>query len=90
MKKYDIPEDLLILRDRSMAAKALCDLYVKTPICYDLALIAAEEEVTSIRLFWSGIRALHPELAWHTIALDNRDHKAYIDNEAGKPEGYVC
>ena len=97
MKKYDIPEELLQIRDKQIAAARLREAYATNPDCYEAALEASIEEATAQRLFWAGLRALYPEFAGHTITFDNQEYKASIDdtppeeaqlNDDG--EGLVC
>ena len=47
MKKYDIPEELLQIRDKQIAAARLREAYATNPDCYEAALEAPIEEATA-------------------------------------------
>ncbi len=70
MEEYIIPEHLLLLRDKSIAANELLKIYVKMPFCYKRALKASTNEATFMRLFWSEICKLYPDLSGRPLQID--------------------
>jgi hypothetical protein len=62
MKEFSVPEEIVLLMNKSEAALELRDKYVKMPFSYKRALRAATDSVMFDRLFWKKIRELYPEL----------------------------
>ena len=68
-KKYPIPEEVIDLWDKKVAAENMRDIMVKLPFGFKKARRCALDAQTFRRKFWHKVRCMYPELDDNSLAF---------------------
>ena len=80
MAKYELPEELLKLVDKTMAFETLRDRYVKLPFGYRKAKKCAINHQHYKRKFWNSVSKLYPELENKALKFNIREGMTCDEN----------